>query len=187
MKTLTDLINKANEQVPKILCSELADNMDSFTLIDVREPTEIEETGSIVGATNVPRGLVEMKLSPSDQTMNENTPIVVFCGGGSRAALAGNTLMELGFKNIYNLEKAQKIYDAVRSKRTKKIQRLSMMQGKIYHMKNPILVAARNAVMKYTSIPGNDLKKIHNYDAHDEINIYLLIERRGYNDPMPPY
>ena len=46
-------------------------------------------------------------------------------------------------------------------------------------MKNPILVAARNAVMKYTSIPGNDLKKIHNYDAHDEINIYLLIERRG--------
>ena len=70
-----------------------------------------------------------------------------------------------------NLEKAQKIYDAVRSKRTKKIQRVSMMQGKIYHIKNPILVAARNAVMKYTSIPGNDLKKIHNYDAHDEINI----------------
>ena len=104
MKTLTDLINKANEQVPKILCSELADNMDSFTLIDVREPTEIEETGRIVGATNVPRGLVEMKLSPNDQTMNENTPIVVFCGGGSRAALAGNTLMELGFKNIHNLE-----------------------------------------------------------------------------------
>ena len=104
MKTLTDLINKANERVPKISCNELADNMDSFSLIDVREPTEIEETGSIVGATNVPRGLVEMKLSPNDQTMNENTPIVVFCGGGSRAALTGNTLMELGFKNIYNLE-----------------------------------------------------------------------------------
>ena len=34
-----------------------------------------------------------------------------------------------------------------------------MMQGKIYHMKNPLLVSARNAVMKYTNIPGNDLKK----------------------------
>jgi hypothetical protein len=40
-------------------------------------------------------------------------------------------------------------------------------------MKNPLLVAARNAVMKYTNIPGNDLKKIHDYDAHDEMQIYL--------------
>jgi hypothetical protein len=40
-------------------------------------------------------------------------------------------------------------------------------------MKNPLLVAARNAVMKYTNIPGNDLKRIHDYDAHDEMQIYL--------------
>ena len=35
---------------------------------------------------------------------NENTPIVVYCGGGSRASLAGKTLIELGFKNVQNLE-----------------------------------------------------------------------------------
>ena len=40
---------------------------------------------------------------------------------------------------------AQKVFNAVRRSRTKKIQRSSMMQGKIYHMKNPLLVAARNA------------------------------------------
>jgi hypothetical protein len=40
-------------------------------------------------------------------------------------------------------------------------------------MKNPLLVAARNAVMKYTNIPGNDLKRIHDYNAHDEMQIYL--------------
>jgi len=27
--------------------------------------------------------------------------------------------------------------------------------------------------MKYTNIPGNDLKRIHDYDAHDEMQIYL--------------
>jgi 2-polyprenyl-6-methoxyphenol hydroxylase-like FAD-dependent oxidoreductase len=69
----------------------------------------------------------------------------------------------------------------VRSKRTKKIQRLSMMQGKIYHMKNPLLVAARNAVMKYTNIPGNDLKRIHDYDVHDEMNIYFAT--KGHHGP----
>ena len=54
-----------------------------------------------------------------------------------------------------------------------------MMQGKIYHMKNPLLVGARNAVMRYTNVPGNDLKKIHNYDAQEEINTYFLSEKRS--------
>lgn len=67
------------------------------------------------------------------------------------------------------------MYDVVRSKRTKKIQRLSMAQGKIYHLKNPLLVAARNTVMKYTSLPGNDLKRIHDYDAHREIQLYIAL------------
>jgi hypothetical protein len=48
-----------------------------------------------------------------------------------------------------------------------------MMQGKVYHLKNPILVAARNTAMRYTNIPGNDLKRIHNYNAHEVMRIYL--------------
>ena len=52
-----------------------------------------------------------------------------------------------------------------------------MMQGKIYHMKNPILVAARNAAMRYTNIPGNDLKSIHDYDVEDAIKIHINNER----------
>ena len=38
-----------------------------------------------------------MKKIKSDQ------PILVYCGGGSRAALAGKTLLELGFTNVQNL------------------------------------------------------------------------------------
>ena len=49
---------------------------------------------------------------------------------------------------------------------------MSMMQGKIYHMKNPLLVAARNAVMRYTNIPGIDLKRLHDYDVEDAIKIH---------------
>jgi 2-polyprenyl-6-methoxyphenol hydroxylase-like FAD-dependent oxidoreductase len=73
--------------------------------------------------------------------------------------------------NMHDLPKAQKIYDSIRSKRTKKIQRRSMMQAKIYHLNNPIMVAARNAVMKYTNIPRNNLTRIHKYDAYDDILI----------------
>ena len=52
-----------------------------------------------------------------------------------------------------------------------------MMQGKIYHLKNPLLVAARNATMRYTNIPGNDLKSIHDYDVEDAIKIHINNER----------
>ena len=101
-------------------------------------------------------------------------PMVPFLGQGACMAIEDAYSFAMACKeNTANLSSAQQAYDFVRSKRTKKIQRLSMMQGKIYHMKNPLLLAARNAVMKYTNIPGNDLKRIHDYDAHDEMQIYL--------------
>ena len=104
MKTLADLIKEAHMVVPTIKCKELAANKDGLMLIDVRESSELEETGSIDGALNIPRGLIEMKLIPNNESINVNRQIVVFCGGGSRAALAGSTLLDLGFKNVKNLE-----------------------------------------------------------------------------------
>ena len=104
MKTLADLIKEAHMVVPTIKCEELDANKDDLILIDVRESSELEETGSIDGALNIPRGLIEMKLIPNNESINVNRQIVVFCGGGSRAALAGSTLLDLGFKNVKNLE-----------------------------------------------------------------------------------
>jgi len=99
-------------------------------------------------------------------------PMVPFIGQGGCMAIEDAYLFGLLCKlNMHDLPKAQKIYDSIRSKRTKKIQRRSMMQAKIYHLNNPIMVAARNAVMKYTNIPRNNLTRIHKYDAYDDILI----------------
>ena len=106
LMTLKDLIAQAHTVVPKISCQNFLENSENYFVIDVREGTEILETGSIANAVNIPRGLIEMKLAPTndDKSLNANTPIIVYCGGGSRASLAGKTLMELGFKNVQNLE-----------------------------------------------------------------------------------
>ena len=97
-------------------------------------------------------------------------PMVPFLGQGACMAIedAYTFAMLCKHKNG-NFTDVQNIYDLIRSERTKKIQKASMLQGKIYHMKNPMLVFARNSVMKYTNIPGNDLKRIHDYDAHKEV------------------
>ena len=104
--TLKNLIDEAHTIVPKISCESLEKYREKLLVVDVREKTEIIETGSIDNAVNIPRGLIEMKLSPSkdDQGLSAETPIVVYCGGGSRASLAGKTLIELGFKKVFNLE-----------------------------------------------------------------------------------
>ena len=106
LMTLKDLIAQAHTVVPKISCQSFLENSEKYFVIDVREGAEILETGSIANAVNIPRGLIEMKLAPTndDKSLNANTPIIVYCGGGSRASLAGKTLMELGFKNVQNLE-----------------------------------------------------------------------------------
>ena len=104
MKNLKQLIALANGVVPKITCEEFALDQKKFLIIDVREGSEIKDTGAIDSAVNIPRGLIEMKLAPDENQLHPNTPIVVYCGGGSRASLAGKTLKDIGFTNVQNLE-----------------------------------------------------------------------------------
>ena len=51
--------------------------------------------------------LIEFKLSPNSPNnpveIKENTNILVYCAGGYRSALAGKTLIELGFPKVFNI------------------------------------------------------------------------------------
>ena len=85
--------------------NELKQWLDSgkeVQIIDVREPGEVQESGMITGAHNIPRGLLEFQLKPSE-SFPADIPILVYCAVGARAALAGVTLKELGFTNVRNL------------------------------------------------------------------------------------
>ncbi len=104
MKNLKDLVTEAHEIVATIGYKEFSENKDQFFIVDVREQSEIAETGAIDDSLNIPRGLLEMKLTPDPSALHADSSIVVYCGGGSRAALAGRTLIELGFTNVKNLE-----------------------------------------------------------------------------------
>lgn len=97
-------------------------------------------------------------------------PMVPFLGqGGCMAIEDAYSFGILCKKAEGDFQRAQNVYDSIRSKRTKLIQRLSRTQANIYHMQNPILVAARNVALKFSFIPIYELKKIHTYDAHNHI------------------
>lgn len=74
-----------------------------FTLIDVREPNEIE-SGQIEApkTMNTPRGLIDIIASTG--ALTPDATYVLYCKKGSRGLLAAATLRSLGFKNVYNIK-----------------------------------------------------------------------------------
>ena len=108
-KTLEVLLIEANELVKRLSYDESVDliNNTQTVIIDVREESEVYNLGVIKNAIHIPRGLIEFKLSPNSPQnpvlINDDTNILVYCAGGYRSALAAKSLLDLGFKNVYNL------------------------------------------------------------------------------------
>lgn len=74
---------------------------EGHTFLDVREKEEFD-AGHLEGAINVPRGLIEFKIE--EVLPVKDALIIVCCAKGGRAALAGQTLQEMGYTNIKYLE-----------------------------------------------------------------------------------
>ena len=108
-KTLEALLIEANELVKRLSYDESVDliNNTQTVIIDVREESEVYNLGIIKNAIHIPRGLIEFKLLPNSPNnpvlINDDTNILVYCAGGYRSALAAKSLLDLGFKNVYNL------------------------------------------------------------------------------------
>ena len=106
MTNINELLKEANELVPRISIEDAKALLEDINtvILDVREGQELRETGKIKGAIHVPRGLLEFIFRPEDYVDNEeNMKILVYCAAGARAALAAKTLMDIGYKNVFNL------------------------------------------------------------------------------------
>ena len=108
-KDLNTLLKEANDIVKSLSYEEsnlLIENHKTV-IIDVREESEVYSQGIIKNAIHIPRGLIEFQLKPdSDKnpvSIDSETNILVYCAGGYRSALAAKSLIDLGFKNVYNL------------------------------------------------------------------------------------
>jgi rhodanese-related sulfurtransferase len=97
------LVEEAKREIREIDAAELKrmqQSQQEFTLIDVREPDEVVQ-GAIAGAQALPRGQLEHKIDTI--TTDKDQPIVCYCGGGGRSALAAQSLKRMGFKNVMSL------------------------------------------------------------------------------------
>jgi rhodanese-related sulfurtransferase len=59
------------------------------------------EAGRLIGAVHVPRGLLE--LGAEKALPDKSRPVVVYCAGGVRSALAAQTLQEMGYRDVSSM------------------------------------------------------------------------------------
>ncbi len=70
--------------------------------VDVREPKELDETGFIEGAVNIPVKQVASRIEEFPKGLD--TPIVTYCASGHRSSHAAVYLRAYGYRNVKNLE-----------------------------------------------------------------------------------
>lgn len=74
---------------------------EKFTLVDVREDSEWAR-GRIKGAIHLGKGIIERDV---EQTVPDHaTPLILYCGGGFRSALAADNLQKMGYTNVISMD-----------------------------------------------------------------------------------
>jgi rhodanese-related sulfurtransferase len=77
------------------------DANEPFTLIDVREESEWGK-GHLPGAVHLCKGIIERDIE--NAVPGKATPIVLYCGGGFRSALAADNLQKMGYTDVVSMD-----------------------------------------------------------------------------------
>lgn len=76
-------------------------------LVDVREQSEWAD-GHAAGAMHLGKGVIERDIETA--VPDKNIPLILYCGGGYRSALAADALQRMGYSNVFSLEGGWRAY-----------------------------------------------------------------------------
>lgn len=107
--SVKQILEAANAAVPKITQAQAKAMIakGNALVVDVRDGTEEAASGKVAGAVHVSRDPLEFRADPElpshDGNFTKDKNVILFCGSGGRAALAGKLLKDLGHEKVYNL------------------------------------------------------------------------------------
>src|SRR5262249_25608831 len=79
----------------------MLDRGDSIVLIDVREESEFAKD-QLPGAIHLGKGVLERDIE--QRVPDTSAPLVLYCGGGFRSALAADNLQKMGYTNVLSMD-----------------------------------------------------------------------------------
>src|SRR5579859_892788 len=105
-----EIMRRARQQVPEWTTAQVREALahqheagpdkQEIVLVDVREKHEWSE-GYIPGAIHVPRGYLELQIE--EAVPDKSKTVVLYCAGGVRSLMAGNTLKQMGYENAISM------------------------------------------------------------------------------------
>ncbi len=107
-KTLMDFVMAAKSQISEVDVTGVVELLDDgYQVLDVREPGEYM-SGTIDGAVNLPRGLLEASC---DKQYPGKNPVMqdrdkkwlLLCATSGRSAMATAVMQQMGFNNVKNI------------------------------------------------------------------------------------
>lgn len=99
-----NIVNEAKSRVKECTVQDVKARQeagDHFILVDVREDNEFN-AGRIPGAKHLGKGIIERDIE--QQVPDPSTPLVLYCGGGFRSALAADNLQKMGYTQVISMD-----------------------------------------------------------------------------------
>ena len=105
------LVDEAMAQVTTYNVDQVRQRLDdpALQLVDIRDARELEREGTLPGAINAPRGMLEFLVDPDSPYYkpvfgDAGKQYVLFCGAGWRSALAAKALQDMGMTNVAHID-----------------------------------------------------------------------------------
>ncbi|HYL15380.1 MAG TPA: rhodanese-like domain-containing protein [Terriglobales bacterium] len=98
------IVEDAKKRVRETNIDEVKAKLDrgeKFVLVDVREESEYAKD-HLPGAIHLGKGVIERDIE--ERVPDLNTPMILYCGGGFRSALAADNLQKMGYKNVISMD-----------------------------------------------------------------------------------
>jgi len=98
------LVEGVKKRVRECTIREVKAKMDreeAFHFLDVREDHEFVKDHAR-GARHVGRGVLERDIETA--IPDKASPIILYCGGGFRSALAADSLQQMGYTNVMSMD-----------------------------------------------------------------------------------
>jgi rhodanese-related sulfurtransferase len=98
------LVNEAKKHVKEAGFLEIKKRLDAgekLIVVDTREDSEWAR-GHLPGAIHLGRGVIERDIE--QKIPDHDAPLVLYCGGGFRSALAAENLQKMGYTNVISMD-----------------------------------------------------------------------------------
>jgi len=98
------IVNDARSRIRETTADEVKarlDRGDKFVLVDVREDREFD-ADHIPGSVHLGKGIIERDIEAKYPALD--TPLVLYCGGGFRSAMAADNLQKMGYTNVISMD-----------------------------------------------------------------------------------